>query len=35
MDKLKGRFEADIALFQYGKIEGRDFAGSVELDHNN
>lgn len=35
MDRLKGRFVADIAQFQYGKIEGRNFAGSLELDHNN
>ena len=35
MDKLKGTFEAKINGFKYGKIEGRNFGGLFEFDHNN
>ncbi len=33
-DRLKGTFEASIARFQYGKIEGDNFSGHLEFDHN-
>jgi hypothetical protein len=35
MDKLKGTFEASINGFKYGKIEGKNFAGRLDFDHNN
>ncbi len=35
MDKLKGIFEANISGFKYGKIEGKNFGGHFEFDHNN
>jgi hypothetical protein len=35
MNKLKGTFEANIRGFKYGKIEGKNFGGSFEFDHNN
>jgi hypothetical protein len=35
MDKLKGAFEASILGFKYGKIEGKNFGGRLEFDHNN
>ncbi|MFN0176169.1 MAG: AsmA-like C-terminal region-containing protein [Saprospiraceae bacterium] len=35
MNKLKGTFEANIRGFKYGKIEGKNFLGSFEFDHNN
>jgi len=35
MDKLKGMFEANISSFKYGKIEGKNFNGRLEFDHNN
>ena len=35
MDKLKGTFEANIKGFKYGKIEGNNFTGRLEFDHNN
>ncbi|MBC7776150.1 MAG: hypothetical protein H7246_12010 [Phycisphaerae bacterium] len=35
MDKLKGSFEANISGFKYGKIEGKNFGGQFEFDHNN
>ncbi len=34
MDKFKGKFEAQIKGFKYGKIEGRNFVGGLEFDHN-
>jgi hypothetical protein len=33
-DKLKGTFDAQIAHFQYGKIEGQNFQGRFAFDHN-
>lgn len=33
-DRLKGAFDASIARFQYGKIEGDNFSGHLEFDHN-
>jgi len=35
MDKLKGMFDANISSFKYGKIEGKNFNGRLEFDHNN
>ncbi len=35
MNKLKGTFEANINGFKYGKIEGNNFGGRFEFDHNN
>ncbi len=33
-DKLRGSFEAAIANFKYGKIEGHSFGGKLTFDHN-
>lgn len=33
-DRLKGTFEAAIGTFQYGQIEGHNFSGQLEFDHN-
>ena len=35
MDKLKGMFDANISSLKYGKIEGKNFNGRLEFDHNN
>lgn len=33
-DRLKGTFEANIGNWQYGKIDGHNFSGRLEFDHN-
>lgn len=34
LDKLRGNFKAKIAGFKYGKIQGQNFDGNLDMRHN-